>query len=177
MTICERADERRMDKKVVSAGRAAFILVNVIAICAGIFFFFGPDDFSLNQKENSYLIGASYMTMNNEFYKIIGEEIAHRVEAEGDRLILRDPALNAGRQAMQVQEMLDMGIDVLIITPVGCLKEGQGAGNAYCGAGYQCSGQRAGGLYDYFRQLPGRSSGGRIFSHPAGQRKSYRHDP
>ncbi len=107
-----------MDKKVVSAGRAAFILVNVIAICAGIFFFFGPDDFSLNQKENSYLIGASYMTMNNEFYKIIGEEIAHRVEAEGDRLILRDPALNAGRQAMQVQEMLDMGIDVLIITPV-----------------------------------------------------------
>ena len=118
MTICERADERRMDKKVVSAGRAAFILVNVIAICAGIFFFFGPDDFSLNQKENSYLIGASYMTMNNEFYKIIGEEIAHRVEAEGDRLILRDPALNAGRQAMQVQEMLDMGIDVLIITPV-----------------------------------------------------------
>ncbi len=90
-----------MDKKVVSAGRAAFILVNVIAICAGIFFFFGPDDFSLNQKENSYLIGASYMTMNNEFYKIIGEEIAHRVEAEGDRLILRDPALNAGRQAMK----------------------------------------------------------------------------
>ncbi|MDE6203690.1 MAG: substrate-binding domain-containing protein, partial [Lachnospiraceae bacterium] len=107
-----------MDKKMVIANRAAFILVNVIVICAGIFFFFGPKDFSFNQKENSYLIGASYMTMNNEFYKIIGEEIAYRVEAEGDRIILRDPALSAGRQIEQVQEMLDMGIDVLIITPV-----------------------------------------------------------
>lgn len=107
-----------MDKRTVSAGRAAFILVNVIVICAGIFFFFGPNDFSSGQKENSYLIGASYMTMNNEFYKIIGEEIAHRVEAEGDRIILRDPALSAGRQIEQVQEMLDMGIDVLVITPV-----------------------------------------------------------
>ncbi len=27
-------------------------------------------DHSVNQKEHSSLIGASYMTMNNEFYKI-----------------------------------------------------------------------------------------------------------
>ncbi len=107
-----------MDKKIVNAGRAVFILVNIAVICAGIFFFSGPNDFSFNQKENSWLIGASYMTMNNEFYKIIGEEIAHKVEAEGDRIILRDPALSAERQVEQVREMLDMGIDVLIITPV-----------------------------------------------------------
>ena len=57
-------------------------------------------DISANQKEGSRLIGASYMTMNNEFYEILNEQISHRVEAEGDRLILRNPALSdphAGR--------------------------------------------------------------------------------
>lgn len=107
-----------MNKKAINICNTALILVNVTIILAGIFFFLGKGDFSFNQKENSYLIGASYMTMNNEFYKIIGEEIAHRVEAEGDRIVLRDPALDADRQIEQIQEMLDMGIDVLIITPV-----------------------------------------------------------
>lgn len=107
-----------MNKRMQKICNISLVLVNVMLILSGIFFFFGRRDFSLNQKENSYLIGASYMTMNNEFYKIISEEIAHRVEAEGDRIILRDPALNADRQIEQIQEMLDMGIDLLIITPV-----------------------------------------------------------
>lgn len=75
-------------------------------------------DYSMNQKENSYLIGASYMTMNNEFYKIVNEEINARAEAEGDRFILRDPALDADRQIEQIEEMLEEGIDVLVVTPV-----------------------------------------------------------
>lgn len=75
-------------------------------------------DYSVNQKENSKLIGASYMTMNNEFYKIMSEEISARIEAEGDKIILRDPALDAGRQIEQIRTMLAMGIDVLVVTPV-----------------------------------------------------------
>ena len=78
----------------------------------------GRKDYSVNQKEQSRLIGASYMTMNNEFYQIISEEIKARIEAEGDRWVLRDPALDAGRQKEQIEEMLDMGIDVLVLTPV-----------------------------------------------------------
>lgn len=58
------------------------------------------------------------MTMNNEFYKILNEEISAKVEAEGDRFILRDPALNAGRQIEQIEEMLSEGMDVLVVTPV-----------------------------------------------------------
>lgn len=58
------------------------------------------------------------MTMNNEFYKIVSEEINAKVESEGDQLILRDPALNAERQIEQIEEMLDKGIDVLVVTPV-----------------------------------------------------------
>ena len=58
------------------------------------------------------------MTMNNEFYEILNEQISHRVEAEGDRLILRDPALSVSRQVEQIEMMLDEGISVLILTPV-----------------------------------------------------------
>ncbi len=75
-------------------------------------------DYSLNQKKNSYLIGASYMTMNNEFYEIVNEEISARAEAEGDRFILRDPALNADRQIEQIEELLEEGIDILVVAPV-----------------------------------------------------------
>lgn len=97
---------------------AITIIFNTAALLSAIFFFLGDKDFSFNQKEKSYLIGASYMTMNNEFYKIIEEEIVHRVEAEGDRIVLRDPALNVERQIEQIQHMLDMKADLLIITPV-----------------------------------------------------------
>ncbi len=75
-------------------------------------------DYSSNQKKNSYLIGESFMTMNNEFYRILSEEISHRVEAEGDRLVLRDPALSVERQVEQIETMLQMEIDVLVLTPV-----------------------------------------------------------
>lgn len=66
---------------------------NVVILAVLLFFFFGGRDFSLEQKEDARLIGASYMAMNNEFYTIISEEVAYWVEAEGDRMILRDPAL------------------------------------------------------------------------------------
>ncbi len=94
------------------------ILVNIAILSILFLVFFGNKDYSVNQKRNSYLIGASYMTMNNEFYKILSEEISAKVEAEGDRMILRDPALDEDRQIEQISEMLDMGIDVLILTPV-----------------------------------------------------------
>lgn len=93
-------------------------MLNIALITAGILAGYSEKDYSVNQKENSHLIGASYMTMNNEFYKIMSEEISARIEAEDDKMVLRDPALNAGRQAQQITEMLDMGIDVLVVTPV-----------------------------------------------------------
>ena len=58
------------------------------------------------------------MTMNNEFYKIVNEEILNRAEMEGDQVILRDPALDAKRQIEQIEEMLAMDVDVLVVTPV-----------------------------------------------------------
>ena len=68
--------------------------------------------------EGSRLIGASYMTMNNEFYDILNEQIRVRVEGEGDQMVLRDPGLDPDRQAEQINSMLSMGISALIVTPV-----------------------------------------------------------
>lgn len=94
----------------------ALLAVSAALLIAG-YFVLRPD-ISANQKERSRLIGASYMTMNNEFYEILNEQISHRVEAEGDRLILRNPALSVSRQVEQIGKMLDEGISVLILTPV-----------------------------------------------------------
>lgn len=96
------------------------VLLLADLVLLGIMFFvlYAGKDYSVNQKENAYLIGASYMTMNNEFYEIMSEEISARVEAEGDKMVLRDPALDADRQVEQIEEMLEMGIDVLVVTPV-----------------------------------------------------------
>ncbi len=64
--------------------RILFILVINIVIAVSVFSFF----------------------LWEEGYKIIGEEVSYRIEAEGDRLILRDPALNPERQAEQIEVML-----------------------------------------------------------------------
>lgn len=86
-----------------------FVIIVVIIFC---------QDHSKSQKEQSLLIGCSYMTMNNEFYQILNEQISHKVEAERDRIILRDPALNSDRQIEQINEMIDQGINALVVTPV-----------------------------------------------------------
>lgn len=114
----EQMDQDAKDEKYRKIFYLALALLNISVLIVLLFLVHRDRDYSANQKENSYLIGASYMTMNNEFYKIISEEISARVEAEGDKLMLRDPALDADRQNGQIREMLAMGVDALIITPV-----------------------------------------------------------
>lgn len=95
------------------------IILILMAWGVTIFFCGSISSYTMSRiGQKHHLIGASYMTMNNEFYKIINEEINQRVEAEGDQLILRNPALSVERQVEQINEMLEMGIDVLVLTPV-----------------------------------------------------------
>ncbi len=97
-------------------------LIEIFLIIGGIatliLLFIIKPDFSESQKEKSKLIGVTYMTMNNDFYEIVNEQISHRIEAQGDRVVLRDPAMDASRQQTQIEEMLEMGIDALVLTPV-----------------------------------------------------------
>lgn len=101
--------------------RKAYVIFNFLLYLPVIFLLLAGitgRDYSRNQRRNGHLIGASYMTMNNEFYKILNEEISSRAELEQDQMILRDPALDADRQIEQIDAMIQMGIDVLVVTPV-----------------------------------------------------------
>ena len=130
-------------------------LVNLAVVGTVVSIHISGKDYSVTQKENARLIGLSYMTMNNAFYKIMSEEINARIEAEGDRMVMRDPALNAERQITQIEEMLSMGIDVLVVTPVdseknrGCPSKSKRAGSPHCGAGYRSGRSGGGGLYHH----------------------------
>jgi len=64
------------------------------------------------------IFGATYMTMNNSFYKAITDEIEKQINDRGDILYTRDPALDAAKQNEQIDDLIELGIDVLIINPV-----------------------------------------------------------
>ena len=50
-------------------------------------------------------IGTSYMTMNNDFYKIVNAEIEKEVDGQGDILYTRDPALSVEKQCQQIESL------------------------------------------------------------------------
>ena len=65
--------EISMNGKFARAFWPLLLLVDLLVIGGGIFLLFSGRDYSVAQKQNSSLIGLSYMTMNNEFYKIMSE--------------------------------------------------------------------------------------------------------
>lgn len=69
-------------------------------------------------NENRIKIGATYMTMNNDFYKVLNNEIDKIVEANNDILYTRDPALDVNKQTQQVELFIKKGVNIIIINPV-----------------------------------------------------------
>lgn len=84
--------------------------------------------------QSGYRVGATYMTMNNPFYSVIDEELQLMIESQGDTLLTRDPALSQEKQNEQIHELLEEGIDILVVNPVDyqeihpALKEAKSAG-------------------------------------------------
>lgn len=62
--------------------------------------------------------GATYMTMNNPFYMIIDDEIRSELEAKGDTLVSRDPALDVQKQIEQIEDFIHMHVRGIFLTPV-----------------------------------------------------------
>ena len=63
-------------------------------------------------------IGATYMTMNNDFYKYLNAEVEKSVNERHDQLYTRDPALSIKKQVEQVRFFIREKVDVIIINPV-----------------------------------------------------------
>lgn len=77
--------------------------------------------FSVYEKrhhDQKKVFGATYMTMNNEFYKVVNNQIRTEVEKNGDQLITLDPALDPDKQNEQITQLVDQKVDAIFLNPV-----------------------------------------------------------
>lgn len=77
--------------------------------------------FSRNRNEKGQpqrKIGALYMTMNNPYFEVINEQVKAVVTDRGDVIVTRDSALDAEMQERQIDELLEEGVDALLINAV-----------------------------------------------------------
>lgn len=107
--------ERRQDKKVLKS--LTGLLIGILA-AAVIWYSANQGIEQAVGQERKHKFGATYMTMNNPFYEIIDDELRSQLEARGDILITRDPALNVEKQIEQVREMIGRRVDAIFINPV-----------------------------------------------------------
>jgi ribose transport system substrate-binding protein len=64
------------------------------------------------------VFGATYMTLNNPFFRILNDGIKEVVEANGDILITRDPAQDAQKQNDQIAQMIRDNVKLIFVNPV-----------------------------------------------------------
>ncbi|OLU44813.1 sugar ABC transporter substrate-binding protein [Faecalibaculum rodentium] len=64
------------------------------------------------------VFAATYMTMNNPFYQVINTELRKAVTEHGDRLVVRDPLMNADKQIEQVEQFIEDNVDGIFVNPV-----------------------------------------------------------
>lgn len=62
--------------------------------------------------------GVTYMTMNNPFYEVINNELKKEIEANGDKLITYDPALNIEKQNEQIYSFIEQKVDGIFVNPI-----------------------------------------------------------
>ena len=74
--------------------------------------------YSQQYGKHRRVFGATYMTMNNQFYKIVNNEIQMQIEKKGDQLITLDPALDQKKQNEQIKYLVKKKVDVIFLNPV-----------------------------------------------------------
>lgn len=99
----------------ISVFMAIIFCSSIVGICT---FVSSNGVYSENGVENKRKIGATYMTMNNSYFKIINEEIRYKVDENGDILITRDPALSLEKQIDEIYEFIDLKVNAILINPV-----------------------------------------------------------
>jgi ribose transport system substrate-binding protein len=70
------------------------------------------------EADSGYTFGYTCMTMNNPFFIILEKSIRDKVEANGDKLITMDPAMDVAKQINQIEDLITQGIDAIFLNPV-----------------------------------------------------------
>ncbi|KEQ48610.1 substrate-binding domain-containing protein [Streptococcus mitis] len=63
-------------------------------------------------------VGATYMTMNSEFYRHLHNEIQRYSDSEGQILYTRDAEMSEEKQSKQIDEFIEKRVNVIVINPV-----------------------------------------------------------
>lgn len=70
------------------------------------------------EEEETYVIGFSGIDMENPYFITLEQAVREVIEEEGYKLITKDPGSDCDAQASQIQEMIEEGIDAIILSPV-----------------------------------------------------------
>jgi len=89
------------------------LLLLVLAVAMTGLFAQGASD-----QNDGYTFGYTCMTMNNPFFIILEKSIRDEVEANGDKLITMDPAMDVAKQINQIDDLIIQGIDAIYLNPV-----------------------------------------------------------
>ncbi len=100
------------------------ILILGISIILGVllvgFIFF--DTLEITNRNTSQqsptVFGATYMTLNNPYFRILNDSIKEVIEANGDILITRDAVQDPDKQNQQIREMIKEDVKVIFLNPV-----------------------------------------------------------
>lgn len=101
-------------KRIQTCQKCALWSIFVLVICCLAFIYSKASMPDSNQMK----IGATYMTMNNDFYQTLNAELEKKTNQQGSRLYVRDSELDEKKQSQQIAYFIKEKVDVIVINPV-----------------------------------------------------------
>lgn len=77
-----------------------------------------PEEEEEAEEAEPYVIGFSPIDMENPYFITLESAAREALEAEGCQVITKDPGSDAALQETQILEMIDEGINAILLTPV-----------------------------------------------------------
>lgn len=69
-------------------------------------------------EQTEYVFGLCFADMSNPYYKTLKTIIEKQIREEGHKLLIKDPASDSDKQIAQIQELIDEGVQTVILAPV-----------------------------------------------------------
>ena len=101
-------------KRIQTCQKCALWSIFVLVICCLAFIYSKASMPDSNQMK----IGATYMTMNNDFYQTLNAELEKKTNQQGSRLYVRYSELDEKKQSQQIAYFIKEKVDIIVINPV-----------------------------------------------------------
>jgi ribose transport system substrate-binding protein len=100
--------------------RSKILMIICICLCliTSTIIYLSYLDNSVFISSKHKVFGASYMTMNNEYYEVVNNEIKKQIEANDDTLMTLDPVLDKDKQNEHIYKFIEDKVDAIFLTPI-----------------------------------------------------------